>query len=321
MQEETPSAWRQVMSHPAVRMLAWMSGLGLLLLAMWMIVRDPAMSQETFARLRDGLGRLTVVQVITLLLLPLCSLLLTSLCFWQLMRMHGGVRLIEMWNLIAASWVLNLLPLKPGLVGRVVYHAKVNRIPAATSVRVLVEAAVSGILGVAMLSAIVLRQRVGEAWFDGLLGAASLTLLALALWGIVRPAQYVPRIAGAVLLRLLDAFTWVLRYGLVFRIVGVDLPIEHAAIIAAGAQAAAYVPLVGNGLGVREWVVGSLSRWMSAANVPIQIGLAADVLNRLIEVLVLGPVGLLGVWWVTRRVREAHVGKGVEPASGAESPG
>jgi hypothetical protein len=175
-------------------------------------------------------------------------------------------------------------------------------------VQVLIEAMGSGVMGVAFLSGIVLREKIGMVWVDGVVGVAALILIALALWGVVRPTQYVPRIAGAVLLRLLDAFAWVLRYGLLFRVLGVDLPIEHAAIIAAGAQASAYVPLVGNGLGVREWVVGGLSRWMSAARVPLQIGLAADVVNRLVELLVLGPVGVLGVWWVARRVRSMRSG-------------
>lgn len=318
MHEALHSAWRRVMSHPALRIMAWGCGVGMLVVAVWMIVRDPAMSQATLSRLRDGLSRLNAAQVLALALLPLASLFLTSLCFWHLMRVHGSVKLVEMWHLIAASWVLNLLPLKPGLVGRVVYHSKVNQIPATTSIRVLIEATVSGIVGVALLSGVVLRHKVGAPWFDAVVGAVFLLLIVLALWGAARPAQLVPRIAGAVLIRLLDAFTWVLRYGLLFRILGVDLPIEHAAIIAAGAQAAAYVPLVGNGLGVREWVVGALSKWTSASSVALQIGLAADVLNRLIELVVLGPIGLLGVWWVARRVRQVSRD---EPATRGESPG
>ena len=223
------------------------------------------------------------------------------------MRPHGKVTYGEMWSLIASSWVLNLLPLKPGLVGRVVYHARINQIPATTSVRVLLEASGTGIFAVVLLSCLLVRASVGSIWFDSVIALAWLASLTLGIWGLIRPVQYVPRLAGAVLIRTFDAFTWVLRYGLLFRATGIDASIESTAVIAAGAQAASYVPLVGNGLGVREWTVGVLWQRLGtgASTGSLTAGLSADLMNRMLELCVLGPIGLLGVWMVARRVKAA----------------
>ncbi len=310
---EAPSGDRvRVWRHPAVRVVAWLCGIALIGAAIWMIARDSSVSQSNFEKVREGFQRLSATQCVALLLLPVASLFLTTACFWQLMRGHGRVGFPEMWHLIASSWVLNLLPLKPGLIGRVVYHTRVNQIPATTSVRVLIEASAAGVVGVALLSGLLIREKVGALWFDGLIAAAWLALLGLGIWGFLRPNKIAPRFASATLLRSLDAFTWVLRYGLLFRLIDVDLPLSSAAVIAAGAQAASYVPLVGNGLGVREWVVGALSRRVSPGAMGLSAGMAAgltaDLCNRLIELIILGPIGLLGVWWVARRVRHARSG-------------
>jgi hypothetical protein len=291
--------------HPAVRVAAWLLGCLLMIAAVWVALRDPALSEQTISHFHSGVARLGVTRILVLLCLPLLSLLLTTACFWHLMRAHGRVGFSEMWHLISASWFLNLLPMKPGLIGRVVYHSKINSIPASTSVRVLIEASAAGIIGVMLLSGLLVRARIGSIWFDSAIVLLWLGVLVLGLWGAVRPRHPLARLATAMLLRALDAFTWVLRYAILFAVMDVDLSIDSAAIIAAGAQAATYVPLVGNGLGVREWVVGGLSRWLQTGDAAgaLAAGLSADLANRLVEMLVLGPVGLLGVWWVARRIR------------------
>lgn len=307
MEENAESKPSPIWRHPVIRIVAWALGLILVLGAVWFVSRDQAFSERTISQFRVGIQRVGWSRVCVLLLLPVSSLFLTTACFWHLMRSHGRVGFAEMWHLIAASWLLNLLPLKPGLVGRVVYHSRFNAVPARQSIRVLIEASASGIVGVVLLSGLLVKSRIGSVWFDGLIALAWLALLALGLWGLVRPKQAVARLATAVLLRALDAFTWVLRYAILFSLLDIQLSIESAAMIAAGAQAASYIPLIGNGLGIREWVVGGLSRWMHTSDSAraLTAGLSADLANRLIELFVLGPIGLLGVWWVAKRVRNA----------------
>ena len=59
------------------------------------------------------------------------------------------------------------------------------------------------------------------------------------------------------------------------------------------------VPLMGNGLGVREWAVGlvgpMLPTWMSAASGGLSrgLGLSADLMNRGFELAAALPVGLV----------------------------
>lgn len=318
MHEEPVSAWRRVMSHPAVRVAAWAAGVSLLIFAVLLLTTDAANSRSWWEHMYQGVGRLKPRQVIASALLPLVSLLLTSACFWHLTRVHGRVRFVEMWHLIAASWVLNLLPLKPGLVGRVVYHSKVNQIKATTSIRVLIEASVCGVAGVAMMSALAMLTRYSPVWLESIVVVAWLVMISLGLWGLFRPQKPICRYAAATLLRALDSFTWMLRYAVAFGVLNIDLSMTDAALIAAGAQAAAYVPLIGNGLGIREWVVGALSRWLGEDSASLRVGLAADIFHRLMEFAILLPVGLVSVWWVTRRVRTWNRD---QAAGGGESHG
>ena len=68
------------------------------------------------------------------------------------------------------------------------------------------------------------------------------------------------------------------------------------------------VPLVGNGLGLREWAVAlmrsSLPAWYGAGAASAA-GLTADLLNRTAELGVAIPVGLVCAAFVTRRIRAA----------------
>ena len=65
----------------------------------------------------------------------LANLLLTGLLFTVLISRYGKVGRVEMQALIAAATLLNFLPLRPGLFGRIAYHRTFNAIPAAASVK------------------------------------------------------------------------------------------------------------------------------------------------------------------------------------------
>ena len=76
----------------------------------------------------------------------LANLLLTGLLFTVLISRYGKVGRVEMQALIAAATLLNFLPLRPGLFGRIAYHRTFNAIPAAASVKTVVRAMILSVV-------------------------------------------------------------------------------------------------------------------------------------------------------------------------------
>jgi hypothetical protein len=110
---------------------------------------------------------------------------------------------------------------------------------------------------------------------------------------------------------------WMLRYALVFGLIGRPLGPTSAAAIALGGQAAMVLPIQ---IGLREWVVGLTSTLLpeshtvagAAAAASLSPGLLADLINRAAELAVSVPLGLAAAAvlyrrWTTRR----------EPAGGS----
>jgi hypothetical protein len=221
-----------------------------------------------------------------------------------------AVPLGEMTLLIGSAWLLNYLPLSPGMMGRVAYHRAVHRVPVTASVGVLMAALVIGMVVVgAVLAVVVMAGRsVSAQTYVALLGLPVLALMGLAWAGWrVGARGRVWRYAGAAALRWLDVLVWMARYAVVFELLGRRLSLPEAAAIAAASQAAMQVPLVGNGLGVREWAVGLvgpvLPPWMSAGSAGLSrgLGLSADLLNRGFELIAALPVGLACTAALARR--------------------
>ena len=75
--------------------------------------------------------------VALLLALPFLNWLCSAASFHVLTNRYGKVGAVEMGAVIGSAWLLNYLPMRPGLVGRVAYHKKVNNIPIGASVQVL----------------------------------------------------------------------------------------------------------------------------------------------------------------------------------------
>jgi hypothetical protein len=105
----------------------------------------------------------------------------------------------------------------------------------------------------------------------------------------------------------MDTLVWMGRYAVMFALLGREITLPQAAAIAAASQAAMQVPLVGNGLGVREWAVGLvapvLPSWMNATSGGLSrgLGLSADLLNRGFELAAALPVGLICTALLGRR--------------------
>ncbi|MFZ4575915.1 MAG: hypothetical protein ACOYN0_16100 [Phycisphaerales bacterium] len=257
--------------------------------------------------------------------LPLLNLTISAGVFWVLTRRFGRVGFGEMWALIGAAWLLNYLPMRPGLVGRVAYHRAVNGISVAHGSRVVAEsvacsaAASLGAVGWSVLGA---RWPQMGAWIDAV-PFALLAAGAAVAFGVGRKSPTVAALAAAMSLRIADLIVWTFRYVVVFAIAGEPISTPQAAAIAAVSQVAMSVPLVGNGLGLREWAVGlmrsSLPAWYGVGAASAA-GLTADLLNRSAELCVAVPVGLACAAFVTRKIRAAGGGGRLLPVPPDRSP-
>ena len=109
---------------------------------------------------------------------------------------------------------------------------------------------------------------------------------------------------------------------MVFGLVGQSLTFEQACAIAAVSQAATAVPISGNGLGLREWAVGltatALPSWFASdpetGPSSMVVSVAADLVNRGVEMAVALPVGIVGILIVSKRIGRLRPAKPPESA-------
>jgi hypothetical protein len=233
-----------------------------------------------------------VTDVAALLACVVANVVLTAAYLRLILSRYGRVGALEMQAVIAAATLMNYLPMRPGLFGRIAYHRRVNGIPVASTARSIVEAAALSV-GIALyLAAVaVVSGRLGWSLWYGV--AAPLPVLAVAAWGL-RRGGLVP----AALLRYLEILVWALRYHLAFTIIGQPVPATAALAFACVSVIATMVPVVGNGLGLREWAVGLLAPFL--AGVSLEIGVTADLVNRGAELIVIGALGCAGLAWLSR---------------------
>lgn len=241
-----------------------------------------------------------------------------------LLLRHGQVGVMEMQSVIASSTLLNYAPLRPGLASRAAYHHVVNGIPLMATMLTAVQSMALALFGIAWL--------VGASWLlraTGGIGGPQVALAFIALAPAIGVAGIMAAPAGswrrtiavAWLWRCLDMSAWVVRYHAAFSITGISLSLSDSAVAAAGAGAANLVPFVGNGLGVREWLVGIMGSSMHLWT--MDAGLAADIVNRAGDLAVCVPLGLVALPFVAARLRGAMRAQRVDqaaPASAAQPP-
>lgn len=279
------------------RVVGFVIGAGLFAAAVWAIATGGTDFRSAF----DAARHAPWWMVTGILLFPLLNWLSVSVSFHVLHNRYGPVGRVEMAALIASAWLLNYLPLKPGMFGRLAYHKKVNGIRFADSARVLVvNIALTGFsIAALMLIALLVRATGSEwGWAWGWVWCApvpaALGAAALVLWHRRERFGDSPwRVAVAAILRFIDMMTWVGRYAASFALIGSPLSFDSAVLVAVVSQVALLIPLAGNGLGLREWGV-------RAATEPV--GLLADVVNRAAELAVSIPLGLAGSAYAARRL-------------------
>jgi hypothetical protein len=296
---------------------AQLIGLVLLALALYF-----AFSQrDVLSRALDSLRAAPAWQIALVIALPLVHWTLMAQLFCTLTNQYGHVRLGEMHVLMGSAWLLNLLPMRPGLLSRVAYAKLVNHVQVRDSVKITIfsvvtQGAATGvvvlILAVVHTSTLALSLSADHA--RALLLALALGAIALTatLTWLLRTGER--RIGGpapidawrvtlGVLLRLLDSCAWTARYALAFHVIGHPIGLTQAAAISAVSQIVGMTPVQ---LGLREWAVGLCARFLPATTARTAVGLSADLLNRAAELLVSVPLGLACSLLVWRRLARAQ---------------
>ena len=268
------------------------AGILLLLAALFMVVRSPEPAKAMAVAARGD-----PLLLVALPLLVLVNVVSTAEVFRALMRRFGRVGRLEMIELMAASTLLNFVPMRPGLVGRVVWHSKMNDIAARHSVRTIVESIAIGAGCVASIVAALLCAPLLPHW-------STMSLAIAAPFGPALAALLVPALrpfALACAARAVDLLVWGLRYHIAFQLVGSPIAPEAALAIASAATMASLIPIAGNGLGIREWTIGLLAPVLAGAD--LDAGLTADLVNRAAEILAMTPAGLAALAALYRRAR------------------
>jgi len=267
-----------------------------------------AMAEKAeFAKALEALRDPPPVAVVLVLASVAIGAVLSALLFHILMKRFGKVPFWEMQALIAATAFANYLPLKPGFVGRVAYHRLRHGIRATHTLRTIIEAiALSGtVASFFLLSLVTLRA----------LKARGYTLAGLEIqgeWALVAPsvlavAMFWPKtrsLAQALLVRQVELALWTLRYWAVFQLVGAPIDLETAIVLASVSVIATLLPIVSNGLGIREWVIGLLAPMISHEPVSTSQAIVAELVHRAAELTVMVPFGITSIIVLVRHNRK-----------------
>ena len=225
------------------------------------------------------------------------NIILTGATFSLLISRYGHVGRMEMQALIASATLLNYIPLRPGLFGRLAYHRAYNNIPLTNSVKTVLQAAlISAIVsGYVVFASMIAAKGWGEirtlafAPFPALLVTA-------AFWAAAR----IWLLAGCV--RLMELLLIAARYHAAFAIIGSPIDTATATTLACVNMIASMVPCLSNGLGLREWVVGLLAPLLAACD--MTQAMTADLVNRSAELVVVTIAGLAGIGWLMHHRRK-----------------
>jgi hypothetical protein len=200
-----------------------------------------------------------------------------------------------MFGVVVSAYLLNYLPLRPGMAARIAYHKRMQHLPLRRNVRILAEAgsttaATSATLVLAMVAAAPLHLSAPWVW----LGVFIIVVIVASFkrfrfWGVIA------------IWRLLDLFSWSFRLWAAFQLVDQRVTFATATAIASAGIIVNVVPLVSNGLGLREWATGLLAPWLAGAQ--LALGLAVELVIRACELVIVIPVGLLSTSLLARELR------------------
>ncbi len=297
------------------RVIGFVIGLALVGAAGWVIVAR----REAVSGSWDSIRGASWVSLGIAGVLPVVSVGLSAATFWILTTRYGRVGRVEMFALIGSAWLLNYLPLWPGMIGRLTYHTRVNGIAVRDSAKAILWANALNLLAALGLAGCVAVGAMFFAGGDARFAALTVTpVVVLAIAGVYAhrakpaPDPEVWRLLAALSIRLVELHVHAARSFVCFGLVGAPIAWGGALAIASATGLASAVNVAPNGLGVREWVVGLVAPALPAGlslrgDLRLAQGLSADLVNRAIEAMVAVPLGLLCAAWLARRRRLARV--------------
>ena len=228
----------------------------------------------------------------------LVTILITGWQFQILLARHR-LPTLEMMALISGSALLNFLPLKVGLLGRVTYHQAVHGIHPLETVRAMIFARGAGLLVIGLAAVSVFAS-------EGL----SSPLWAWLLMPVMVPGWFVMAratrtAAVVVILKYLDLLLMAVRLSCAFTLMEVQMTFATCVGLACIGMLANAIPFLTGGLGLREWLIGWFTSILVAIPTALALGVFADLINRAAELLVLLPVGGISILWLRPRFVQA----------------
>jgi len=233
--------------------------------------------------------------LVILLVSVIGNVVFTGLLFRVLLSRYGSVGWGEMQAVIASATLINYLPARPGLFSRIAYHRAVNGIRVIDSTKTVIQSALLSLFSAIYLicAALLAGDHLTALW---IIATAPIPILLI---GSLRVGWRIWCLAA--LIRHVEFFIWAVRYYAAFALIGFPLAPSAALIFASVSILISLIPLVSNGLGIREWVVGLLAPVLTTLE--LSWGVTAELINRAAELIVITIVGLLGTAWLLRHRR------------------
>jgi len=300
---------------PVLRVVGYIIAVGLLAASIWFALGS--LSAEQWAVLRGADPALLLALFGAVIV---SSLVLPGLQFWLATIPFVTSRPLGLWTMLslnAASWLLNYTPFKAGLIGRISYLKYLHGVGLlAALVSNMLIFALFGTACVITLFVTVWLRDFGPAWFV----ACALALLLASILLTVGFRSLVPSrvplrgvlssgslssaayLLISLLLQCVILFFNALRWWLVFRILGANIDLSNAWILAIVHMLASLIGPA-NGLGLREWVVGMSGGLLltgPGSAFSLADGLAASLVDRAAEALVIVLAGVLSLIFLPR---------------------
>ncbi len=251
------------------------------------------------------------------------QILLNGLAFWALTKPFRTTTPVgpgEMSALIAATSLLNYLPMRAGLIGRAAYLKQQHGMEYRVSVLMMMMAAGgTSAIYLVVLAATLWRQAIDPLWWTALLTALAfgtlITPLAARLVARLTPGADVSwfsrvGLAGFVgifavmCLRLVDLLVGAIRLYLAARILGQPIAYETAVVLGVAGMFVTLATPLPNGLGLREGLYGVLAKLgVGGALLTGATGVAIGLIDRAVEAIVFTLTGFAALAFLHRRAR------------------
>lgn len=280
---------RKAMRHPAVRGVALACGAALVVAAAVIAVR-----QVDFARLADAPWWLLPAMAACVILNQTLASVLVCIQTWAF-DCDTRITQKKMWQLTAASRLLNYLPMQAGLIGRATYlHVKHGMPVKQAGLSLLVTFG----YGVAIVTPLGLVALLAPP--DVRLIAMSVTAIAFMVafpfagWIIeIALRRRMVMLWAWSPLRLVDLAINAAKTWLAFHALGIELTFAQAVGLKAVGVLIEMLGLTPHGLGLREWAIAAVSKFAAIATAPE--ALAATLIERGVDAVMTVAMGLVGL--------------------------